>query len=113
MKKLNRFEQWFANFKFYHLIARDDRWYPFPYLELEDLTDNKKEVFQNTLIANYPSSHDGLLFGTRRHVTKTVIEQGLWRKRENIGIHIIEDREAGPKSGYHNRDCEYKLYYLK
>lgn len=109
MKKLNSLEQWFANLRFYFLIPRNDRWYPFPYLGIEDLTNDKKEVFQETLIVNYSNSHNGLLLGTRHHASKTLIEQGLWRKRNNIGIFIIENRKAGPVGCY----CEYQLYYLK
>lgn len=110
MKKLNKLQKFISNLRFNTL--GDDKWYPFPYLGNEHIT-GKKEVFAENLIANYPSSHDGQLLGVRHNVSKNLTEQGLWRKRKNIGIHIINDREAGPNSGCWNRDCEYKLYYLK
>lgn len=110
IKKLNKLEKFIATARFRSLGK--DKWYPFPYLGDEHIID-KQHVFEENLVVNYTSTHDGYLLGARYHVSKTLIEQGLWNKKSNIGIYVINDRRVGHDSRCLLKKCEYKLYYLE
>lgn len=110
MEKRNNVQKLIAWIQIFFL-SRENKWYPVKYISKEEARD-KKEVFENTLIANFPSLHDGLLYGVRYHVVKTLIKQGLWKERDNIGILVISNEKAKPGSGLEDRDAHYKLYYL-